>query len=110
MPGQTASPGQRLSTSLDIFFHFPRVNRLRQSNRNDVAIFATGKKQVPAEFRIHALRSDGETFPIQVSVSDYPPESRQTRIAIIRDLTEFEKAEQERITMAREPKRCEHSK
>lgn len=58
--------------------------------------------ELPAEFRIDAQRNNGERFPAQVSVSDYPSESQQTRIAIIRDLTEFEKAEQERITMARE--------
>lgn len=58
--------------------------------------------ELPAEFRVNATRADGGRFPVQVSVSDYPSDIQQTRIAIIRDLTEFEKAEQERITMARE--------
>lgn len=59
-------------------------------------------ESLPCEFRISALRRDGTSIPIQVSVSEYPSESGQLRIAIIRDLTESERAEQERLTMARE--------
>ena len=59
-------------------------------------------ESLPAEFRVDATRHDGQRFPAQISVSEYPSESGQTRIAIVRDLTESEKAEDERITMARE--------
>ncbi len=57
---------------------------------------------LPSEFRVDATRYDGQRFPAQISVSEYPSDSGQTRIAIIRDLTASEKAEDERITMARE--------
>lgn len=57
---------------------------------------------LPAEFRINAIGADGQSFPVHVSVSEYPSESNQLRIAIVRDLTQAERAEQERLTMARE--------
>lgn len=57
---------------------------------------------LPAEFRVDATRFDGKRFPAQVSVSEYPSDSGQTRIAIVRDLTASEKAEEERIAMVRE--------
>ncbi|WP_417745987.1 sensor histidine kinase [Rosistilla oblonga] len=57
---------------------------------------------LPNEFRLDAVRADGHRFPVQVSVSEYPSESQAMRIAIIRDLTESQKAEQQRLTMARE--------
>jgi PAS domain S-box-containing protein len=57
---------------------------------------------LPASFQLSAKRSDGTTFPVEVSVSEYPSESRPLRIAIIRDLTAAERAEAERLTMARE--------
>jgi signal transduction histidine kinase len=57
---------------------------------------------LPAEFRVDAAGPEGQHFPIQVSVSEYPSDSGQTRIAIIRDLTESVKAEHSRIAMARE--------
>lgn len=57
---------------------------------------------LPAEYRIEAARHDGQRFPTQISLSEYASESGQTRIAIIRDLTEAVKAEEERIAMARE--------
>jgi len=57
---------------------------------------------LPASFRLNAKRTDGSTFPVEVSVSEYPSESRPLRIAIIRDLTATEKAESERVMMARE--------
>ncbi len=59
-------------------------------------------ESLPAEFRVDAFRSDGQQFPAQISVSEYPSDSGQTLIAIVRDLTASEKAEAERITMARE--------
>jgi signal transduction histidine kinase len=57
---------------------------------------------LPASFRLSAQRGDGSTFPVVVSVSEYPSESKPLRIAIIRDLTSAEEAEAERLTMARE--------
>ncbi|WDQ17153.1 sensor histidine kinase [Rhodopirellula sp. P2] len=57
---------------------------------------------LPASFRLSAKRPDGSTFPVAVSVSEYPSESKRLRIAIIRDLTAAEQAEAERLMMARE--------
>jgi PAS domain S-box-containing protein len=57
---------------------------------------------LPASFRLSAKRTDGSTFPVEVSVSEYPSESKPLRIAIIRDLTAAEQAEAERVMMARE--------
>ncbi len=56
---------------------------------------------LPASFRLSAKRTDGSTFPVEVSVSEYPSESKPLRIAIIRDLTAAEQAESERVMMAR---------
>lgn len=75
---------------------------LGRSMRSLIPSLPTNLNELPAEFRVDATRADEERFPVQVSVSDYPSESQQTRIAIVHDLTESEKAEQERITMARE--------
>jgi PAS domain S-box-containing protein len=57
---------------------------------------------LPASFRFLAKRPDGSQFPVEVSVSEYPSETQPLRIAIIRDLTETERAEAERLLMARE--------
>jgi PAS domain S-box-containing protein len=57
---------------------------------------------LPSEYRLVAVRPDGTRLPVQVSVSEYPSESGQILIAVVRDLTEAEQAEQEKITMARE--------
>ena len=59
-------------------------------------------KELPSEYRLEGLRDDGHRIPIHVSVSHYPSESEPQHIAIIRDLTEAQEAEQHRITMARE--------
>jgi len=59
-------------------------------------------EEFAGELRVDARKADGGRFPIQITVSDYPSEVGNTRIAIIRDLTEAEKAEQQRLTMARE--------
>jgi PAS domain S-box-containing protein len=59
-------------------------------------------ESLPATFRLGGKRCDGASFPVEVSVSEYPSESRHLRIAIIRDLTAAERAESERISMARE--------
>ena len=56
----------------------------------------------PVGFRLTAVRSNGGTFPVQVSVSEYPSESQFIRIAILRDLTWSEQAEKERLERVRE--------
>lgn len=56
----------------------------------------------PCEFRLMAVRENGQQLPVQVSVSEFPSETDELLIAIVRDLTASEKAEQERIAMARE--------
>ncbi|MGB7323385.1 MAG: ATP-binding protein [Rubripirellula sp.] len=72
-----------------------------RSIRSLVPAFPDNPDQLPSEFRLDGVRGDGEQFPLQISVSDYPSEARQTRIAIVRDLTDAQKSENERITMAR---------
>jgi signal transduction histidine kinase len=62
----------------------------------------TRSKKLPASFRFLANRPDGSQFPVEVSVSEYPSETQPLRIAIIRDLTEAERAEAERLLMALE--------
>ncbi len=57
---------------------------------------------LPTSLRLVAKRPDGSQFPADVSVSAYPSETQPLRIAIIRDLTEAERAEAERLLMARE--------
>ena len=59
-------------------------------------------ESLPVELRLEAVRQDGSKLPVQVSVSEYPSETANVRIAIVRDLTESQQAEQERLTMARE--------
>jgi len=56
----------------------------------------------PMDLRLTAVRGDGLPFPVQVSVSEYPSASQNLRIAIVRDLTWSEQAEQERIARVRE--------
>ncbi len=56
----------------------------------------------PMGFRLSAVRSNGDSFPVQVSVSEYPSESHFVRIAILRDLTWSERAEHERMERVRE--------
>jgi len=57
---------------------------------------------LPVTLRLRGKRCNGAAFPVEVSVSEYPSESRPLRIAIIRDLTAAEQSESERISMARE--------
>ncbi|MCC6510088.1 MAG: PAS domain S-box protein [Pirellulaceae bacterium] len=57
---------------------------------------------LPATLRLSGQRSDGTSFPVEVSVSQYPSESQVLRIAIMRDLTAAEQAETQRVAMARE--------
>lgn len=56
---------------------------------------------IPRGFRLTAVRASGEFFPVQISVSEYPSASQNVRIAILRDLTWSERAEQERIERVR---------
>ncbi len=62
----------------------------------------TQLEDFPVGFRLTAVRSNGDSFPVQVSVSEYPSESQSIRIAILRDLTWSERAEQERLERVRE--------
>ena len=57
---------------------------------------------LPTSFRLVAKRPDGSQFPVEVSVSEYPSDTQPLRIAIIRDLTEADRAEADRLLMARE--------
>ncbi|QDV87126.1 Sporulation kinase D [Stieleria magnilauensis] len=75
------------------------VGKTTQSRMPD---FPRSFETLPCEFRLNVDRQDGTSFPVQVSVSEYPSETGQLRIAILRDLTEFERAERERLLMARE--------
>lgn len=75
---------------------------LRQSIQSLLPELPEIPDQLPAEFRVTATTPVGGSFPIQLSISDYPSDSAQMRIGIVRDLTQAEKAEQERIRMARE--------
>lgn len=60
--------------------------------------FAAASTEFPAE----AKMPNGVSFPIQVSISQFPSDSQALWIAILRDLTASRKAEQERISMARQ--------
>ena len=62
----------------------------------------TQLEDFPVGFRLTAIRSSGESFPVQVSVSEYPSESQSIRIAILRDLTWSERAEREKLERVRE--------
>jgi len=62
----------------------------------------TQMEDFPVGFRLTAVRSNGDSFPVQVSVSEYPSESQSIRIAILRDLTWSERAEQEKLERVRE--------
>lgn len=57
---------------------------------------------LPCELRLEAVREDGTRFPVQISVSEFPSETDPLCIAIIRDLTASEQAEQARIKLVRE--------
>jgi signal transduction histidine kinase len=74
---------------------------VRKWDRSSVSA-QTRSKKLPASFRFLANRPDGSQFPVEVSVSEYPSETQPLRIAIIRDLTEAERAEAERLLMALE--------
>ncbi len=73
-----------------------------RSMRSLVPSLPSDLSALPMVFQFDVSRPDGERFPVQVSVSQYPSETGETRIAIVRDLTESHKAEQERLTMARQ--------
>ncbi|WP_182871382.1 sensor histidine kinase [Rhodopirellula sp. JC639] len=73
-----------------------------KTTHSRMADFPRSFETLPCEFRINVDRPDAPPLPVQVSVSDYPSETGQLRIAILRDLTEIQRAEQERLLMARE--------
>lgn len=58
-------------------------------------------EDLPSSFRLVAQRPDGSQIPVEVSVSEYPSGAKPLRVAIVRDLTERERAEAERLLMAR---------
>ncbi|MCC9645222.1 PAS domain S-box protein [Rhodopirellula sp. JC740] len=57
---------------------------------------------LPTTLKTTVRRANGEEFPAEVSIRDYPSESQPLRIAVIRDLTQSQRAEEERLIMARE--------
>jgi len=59
-------------------------------------------EKLPCEQGLSGLRAGDERFPVQVSVSEYPAETQEVRIAIIRDLTATELNAQAKITLVRE--------
>lgn len=57
--------------------------------------------QLPAQMELEAVRSDGRTFPLHVSMSEYLKEAEGKLIVIIRDLTASKQAEQQRLLLVR---------
>jgi PAS domain S-box-containing protein len=57
---------------------------------------------LPSTFRSHVNRTDGSGVSVEVSVSEYPSQSKRLCIAIIRDLTISDQAEAQKVEMARE--------
>lgn len=101
-------------------FTFDRDCQIVSCNRAGANLFATHAGQLvgqpirhvipdlpeefdalPIEIRLDGVRQDGRRIPINVSVSEYPSEP-QLMIAIVRDLTATQAAEQEKITIARQ--------
>ncbi len=56
----------------------------------------------PQSLRMTGLRQNGERFPVEISISEYPSQTGRQLIAIARDLTDSERAEAHRLEMARE--------
>lgn len=57
---------------------------------------------LPSEYLMTGVRTDGTSFPVHVAISEYPSETHPLHIAIIRDLTDAQEAEEHRITAARQ--------
>ena len=83
-------------------FGVPADQLIGRSVQSTIPDFPIQLEVFPAGFRLNAIRSNGVTFPIQVSVSEYPTESQVVRIAILRDLTWSEQAEKEKLERMRE--------
>ncbi len=83
-------------------FGFDVLTLIGSSMRSLIPNLPDDLSALPMVFQFDASRPGGQRFPVQVSVSQYPSETEETRIAIVRDLTESQIAEQERITMARQ--------
>jgi PAS domain S-box-containing protein len=54
------------------------------------------------EIKSTGLRHQAETFPLLISISEYPSESDVSHIAILRDLTETQRLEEQKVKDARE--------
>lgn len=74
----------------------------RRHLRTVIPDFPDELGRLPRELRLFGIRSDTKRFPVQVSISEYPSESMRMYIAIIRDLTWSERAEQANIEAVRE--------
>lgn len=58
--------------------------------------------ELPVTLKRQSLRSDGTTFPSLISINQYQWQSTPLNIALIRDQTAAEQAEQQRLMVARE--------
>ncbi len=57
---------------------------------------------LPCDYELEVVRAAGTRLPVQVSISEFPSDERRLLIAIMRDLTEAQQAELEKINLARE--------
>jgi signal transduction histidine kinase len=83
-------------------FNVPEVLWYQKQVRSLMPEFPLEVGELPQELRLFGVRTDAERFPIQVSVSEYPSETMKMYIAIIRDLTWSERAEQANLDAVRE--------
>jgi signal transduction histidine kinase len=83
-------------------FEISVENLIGKSMQSLIPDFPLQLGRFPIDVRLIGVRKQNERFPAQVSISEYPSESLPLRIAIIRDLTWSELAEQERIERVRE--------
>jgi PAS domain S-box-containing protein len=83
-------------------FGVPDDSWHRRHLRTVIPEFPTELGRLPRDLRLYGMRSDSTLFPVQVSISEYPSESVRMYIAIIRDLTWSERAEQANIEAVRE--------
>jgi PAS domain S-box-containing protein len=83
-------------------FGVPDDSWHRRHLRTVIPEFPTELGRLPRDLRLFGMRSDSTQFPVQVSISEYPSESVRMYIAIIRDLTWSERAEQANIEAVRE--------
>ncbi|MCY3009575.1 MAG: ATP-binding protein [Planctomycetota bacterium] len=83
-------------------FGVPDDSWHRRHLRTVIPEFPEELGRLPQDLRFFGIRSDSKQFPVQVSISEYPSESMRMYIAIIRDLTWSERAEQANIEAVRE--------